>query len=44
MKDITPAYSISSVAAANGFFAINLTFSIILSSGSSTNSVASLVN
>ena len=38
-----PASLISSVAAASGFLDINLTFSIILSSGSTTKFYASFV-
>lgn len=42
--DKIPADSTSSEAAAKGFFAINFTFSNILSIGPSTNVLASLVN
>jgi hypothetical protein len=39
-----PAYSISSDAAANGFLAINFTFSSILSIGLRTKTLASFEN
>jgi hypothetical protein len=43
-KHITPASLISFEEAARGFLAISLTFSIILSKGSRTSSLASLLN